>query len=539
MLDTNSGRLVAQLKLQNMCAHPVSAVKVLLTMFEANGTERGTTEYQYLDLNVRQYQEFGQKTAIYLEGTLARSYSVCITEVVYADGKVWKSSSNENIQIPAGTELSNYFDDSDLAEQYRMETNARVNYLPEQISDLWRCTCGAVNCIADKKCHACGAEFDVLRSNLDKDILRSKLAERKAKEVEQKKKDRKRCMIGLAVIAVIAAILAGVWVAVNVIAPKMKYDAAVEQLESGSYAEAMAGFESLGDYKDSGEKRSEAERGLADQYYDSGDYKTAIQCYENIGTDDAKEQIKACNYQMMLEAIEQKNWADAEDYYSKANDYGDTTDYYDTIQTGKAKALVEQEKYEEAYSILGKYIDDDELKDEIVPLYNKCLYQIALGDYEAKSYESAVNSFEELLEDETFGAEAKEHLYLCAKAMYENGNKDVAFKCFEKISTYKDAQKYLPTKAPTKQERWSTVTQKNLQGTWVWQNVEAVSVWGNQANNYYLDSEDVFCEGALIITDRSAQDLCPAVSFGGFTIYISYVTSTYFVDSYSGKWYKQ
>lgn len=469
LLDTNNGRLIAQLKLQNICSQPVSAVKVLLTMFEANGIESGTVEYQYLDLNVSQYQEFGQKTAIYLAGTTARSYVVCITEVVYADGKVWKTSANKNIQIPAATELRSFFNDDDLTEQYRAETHTVGSYLPEQISDLWRCTCGAVNCTEDKKCHACGAEFDLLRSNLNKDILCPKLVEHKAKVAEKKKVNRKRCLIGAAVVAVIAVISACAWITTNVVMPKMKYDTAVEQLENGSYEDAMAAFESLGDYKDSDAKRSEAERGLADQCYASGDYELAIQRYEAIGTDDAKEQIKACYYQMMLAAIDEKNWTDAENYYAKADDYSDSAQFYDTIQTEKAKALVEEEKYEEAYAIFENYIDNEKYKDEILPLYNKCLYQIAMGEYEEKSYKSAAEKFESLLNDEILGTDAKEQFYLCAKAMYESNDKDNAIELFKKISDYKEASNYIPiqTASPnTATKSKANLTVANLQGTW-------------------------------------------------------------------------
>lgn len=468
LLDTRSGRVIVQLKLQNVSIQPVSAVKVLLTMFEANGTESETTEYQYLDLNVSQYQEFGQKTAIYLDGTTARSYAVCITEVVYADGKVWKSSANGSIQIPATTELRSFFNDDDLTEQYRAETHTAGSYLPEQISDLWRCTCGAVNCTEDKKCHSCGAEFDLLRSNLNKDVLCSKLAEHKAKVAEKKEVNKKRCLVGVAAIAVVAAISACVWITTNVIIPKMKYDAAVEQLENGSYEDAVTAFENLGDYKDSNAKLSEAERGLADQCYASGDYETAIQRYKAIGTDDAKEQIKACYYQMMLAAIEGKNWTDAEDYYAKADNYSDTAQFYDTIQMEKAKALVEEEKYEESYAILENYIDNEKYKDEILPLYNKCLYQIAMDEYEEKSFESAAEKFESLLTDATFGADAKEQIYLCAKAMYKNNDKDNAIKLFEGIKDYKDSTSFIPTKTDSilaDNNQTSEVLSK-LQGTW-------------------------------------------------------------------------
>ncbi|MBQ3380048.1 MAG: hypothetical protein IJG50_09360 [Clostridia bacterium] len=77
-------------------------------------------------------------------------------------------------------------------------------------------------------------------------------AEKAAKAAKTKK-----TAIIIAVIAVVAAIV--VFLLINVIIPQNKYNKAMEQYEAGEYVAAMAGFEELGNYKDSVEKKVSAE----------------------------------------------------------------------------------------------------------------------------------------------------------------------------------------------------------------------------------------------------------------------------------------
>lgn len=478
--DTNTGKLIVQIKVKNISVKPVSAVKVALTTYEANGSALPEmTEHQFLDLNVERDQDFGQKTPIYLNGETARSYKVAVTEVVFAYGAVWKADPVEVIELPAAENLHAYFSDNDLVEEYQIENETTSIYVPVKMADLWRCTCGAINRASEHDCHACGLPLDVQLLRLHSETLSERMKVRKAEEAaelaaQQEAETARRAAIKkrtfrIAIATVlVCAIIGGIFTYTNVIAPKVKYNRAVESLESGKYAEALAVFESLGDYEDSSARIPEAQMGIADAAYEAGDYTTAIETYQLVGTSEAQTQIKACNYQMMLKAIAAENWNEASELYSKARPYENTEDYHDQIQLGKASQFVAEEAYDDALKILETYTDNEEFQAEILPLYHTCLYHIGVAYYENKEYVNAANTLEKLLDNETYSADATEYYYLSAKALYEE-DKDDAVKYFEKISFYKDVNDYLPkvtTKVSSNSSSTDSEILKKLQGKW-------------------------------------------------------------------------
>ncbi len=515
LMDSDTNRLIVQLKLKNISAKTVSAAKVLITAFEANGvTIEKACEYQYLDLKVLRDQEFGHKTAIRLEYSAARSYSAAVTEVVFADGEVWKATSQELVNIPVQQDIRTYFSgNDDLAEQYKIENGKRSDYAPISLADLWFCTCGAINHDDENSCHDCGLTYDTLLLNLDKDHLRQQVAERKEKEaaeqearqaaeVAKRTANKKRTLRIAGIGVLICAAVAGVMVYTNIIAPKMKYNGALEALENGAYAEALAAFEDLGDYEDCVDRKVAAYLGLASDSFESGDYETAIEYYTLADTDDVKEQLKSCNYQMMLAAVEVKDWPTAEEQYKLTQGYQDADDYLDLIYIGLAEdliadgeyvtalenlekcsdrvidqlgqqylgiavGLVEEGDYENALVALGRCQEDAE---DVIALKDSCNYNLGVAAYEAGDYINTAKILVNFLEHETYGSDAKEYYYLSAKELYESGDKELAVKQFENIRDYRDATDYLPKKTST-----TTIMQdpdlqrvfQQLQGKWI------------------------------------------------------------------------
>lgn len=73
------------------------------------------------------------------------------------------------------------------------------------------------------------------------------------------------------------------------------YKKAMSLYETGEYAEAMATFEALGDYKDSVQKIDECKYGAAVALMDSGNYEEAIAAFEAMGEyKDCPQKIEAC-----------------------------------------------------------------------------------------------------------------------------------------------------------------------------------------------------------------------------------------------------
>lgn len=93
--DTQTGAVLAQIKLRNVQEKLIRAVKV--TVFPNDTAGRplgGGITQQYLDLSVPVDTDFGQKTPVPLPDSSARSFGLAVTEVVFAGGEVW-SGPNE------------------------------------------------------------------------------------------------------------------------------------------------------------------------------------------------------------------------------------------------------------------------------------------------------------------------------------------------------------------------------------------------------------------------------------------------------------
>ena len=78
----------------------------------------------------------------------------------------------------------------------------------------------------------------------------------------------------------------------KIIIPTKQYNAAMEQFTGGDYEGAIIAFESLGDFKDSTEKRMEAKYAAAEAKYAAGDYAGAIIAFESLG--DFKDSTEKC-----------------------------------------------------------------------------------------------------------------------------------------------------------------------------------------------------------------------------------------------------
>ena len=73
------------------------------------------------------------------------------------------------------------------------------------------------------------------------------------------------------------------------------YKKAMSLYETGEYAEAMAAFEALGDYKDSVQKIDECKYGAAVALMEAGSYEEAIAAFEAMGEyKDCVQKIKDC-----------------------------------------------------------------------------------------------------------------------------------------------------------------------------------------------------------------------------------------------------
>ena len=363
--DTQTGKVLAQLKFKSISPKTIKAVTVSLLPLDTANQPLGEKEtHQILDLAANRDAEFGQKTPLYFSNNTTRAYQVIVEEVVFSDNTVWKSDGAPLSDLPVQETAQALLSDAELVKQYKLEYGERADYAADTFSDLWRCNCGAVNYGNEANCHACGAAKEIALSfDLErlKGACQSRLEEERkeaAQELTQRKiRQKKRTIIG--VICCVLAVAA--YFVVTVAIPKIelhaelnkavsflnsndyssaenildeldaeesldaaKYKQAVSFFEDGKYIQAIALFERTHDYGDSADYLNNSAPLAAELYYQQGDYLSCVNLCDSKQV--YPEAYYAACYYRAVDFREQKNYTGAIRYFEKAGDYLDAED---------------------------------------------------------------------------------------------------------------------------------------------------------------------------------------------------------------------
>lgn len=180
--DTQTGRILGQLKLQSISDQSIKAATVALIPLDTVGNPLGEpVSYQYLDLKVTRDAYWGSQDPIRFSDPSTRAYTASVKEVIFSDNSIWTAPNSAWKALPAKTTLETQLDDFELASQYRMHFGMDCQYGYQTAEDLWYCPCGAINHQGESVCHACQKDRNEL-AGVDWDLLRKEAAERVAQK---------------------------------------------------------------------------------------------------------------------------------------------------------------------------------------------------------------------------------------------------------------------------------------------------------------------------------------------------------------------
>lgn len=180
--DTQTGRILGQLKLQSISDQSIKAATVALIPLDTVGNPLGEpVSYQYLDLKVTRDAYWGSQDPIRFSDPSTRAYTASVKEVIFSDNSIWTAPNSAWKALPAKTTLETQLDDFELATQYRMHFGMDCQYGYQTAEDLWYCPCGAINHQGESVCHACQKDRNEL-AGVDWDLLRKEAAERVAQK---------------------------------------------------------------------------------------------------------------------------------------------------------------------------------------------------------------------------------------------------------------------------------------------------------------------------------------------------------------------
>ncbi len=305
--DNQNNNIFIQCKFENTLSKPIKALYVHINCFDVtNNPLPDVDSFSYLDIEVKQYQTFGDRTPIVLPDKETRNVSIIPTKIVFVDGSTWENKSFKPFELfhIDNTPISEL---GELAEEYRRELHGiclqsdKHKYLPAHKDGYTICGCGKILVDAERTCPACGVDLEKLFALHDVDKLQEALEQYKQEQAEREEQARqaeeerqkqieaqkqkaikigkKAGIIGGSIVALIAVCA----LVVQVIIPNVRYSMANNAVSAGNYEEAISTFEDLTDFKDSQEKIKEAQYAWAESKLANGDAEGAIELFEQLG----------------------------------------------------------------------------------------------------------------------------------------------------------------------------------------------------------------------------------------------------------------
>ena len=229
--DTETGKMIAQLKLQNISGKSISYVKLAVTPLDSVKAPIGDPiVFEYLDLSVADKDEFGAKKPLHLPNPSTRSFRVGVSLVGYADGTVWNSDNTDWQSAAEDSDAANivmaedtYKKAAALAKSEKKEDLEEAQALFESISQVKDVSIEINNC----------------RERINELSLKA----------EQKKKTKKKVTLISAIVGGAVALLLIAYLIISMLIPWMSFTkagklAAQEEFDAAmeKYAEISNSF---------------------------------------------------------------------------------------------------------------------------------------------------------------------------------------------------------------------------------------------------------------------------------------------------------
>lgn len=130
--DTETGKVLAQLKIQNIQNNTIKAATVKIVPLDTVGKPLGNeVEHLYLDLNAARDMDFGKKVPLLLPDPATRSFSVSIASVstscINGERKLdYFCTITDNVTLPDDTTANTRFSGSVDAASYTSNTTIQI-----------------------------------------------------------------------------------------------------------------------------------------------------------------------------------------------------------------------------------------------------------------------------------------------------------------------------------------------------------------------------------------------------------------------------
>ena len=194
--DNQNNNIFIQCKFENTLSKSIKALYVHINCFDvANNPLPDVDSFSYLDIEVKQYQTFGDRTPIVLPDKETRNVSIIPTKIVFVDGSTWENNSFKPFEL-FHIDNAPISELGELAEEYKRELHGiclqsdKHKYLPANKDGYTICGCGKILVDAEKTCPACGVNLEKLFALHDVDKLQAGLEQYQKEQAEREEQAR-------------------------------------------------------------------------------------------------------------------------------------------------------------------------------------------------------------------------------------------------------------------------------------------------------------------------------------------------------------
>lgn len=197
LFDKIKNQKLLQLKFQNIKNAIINSVTISIELYDNDKKLLDTLSYTYENIEIKRDDDFGEQTPIYLQESEAELFIVQINSVKFYDidkdsNDIWKNNINVTYEITQDEIIDEF--DSELIKMFREEEEVYSfdKYVFKEYTDMWSCTCGALNFNDEDQCHFCEKNKRWIKEHQNKEYLISKIQEKERLKEEELKKEQER-----------------------------------------------------------------------------------------------------------------------------------------------------------------------------------------------------------------------------------------------------------------------------------------------------------------------------------------------------------
>lgn len=477
------------LTLFNTGEKPVTSVEVLLSFLDVpQGEEQARLLYRIHDLSLPQ----GTGIAVSIptqDQEEWRHVAVTVEKVWFEDASVWRRGNSVVL-----TYESNALTPGRALDGLRLMAGADAVGYPSQQDGLWVCVCGRANGDDQPQCVRCQRERVTIFTQLDEATVSAQVAKIE-EEVAQKNKialeeasriqlereaayeaamkRRKRLLLLLCAVTALALVA---YLAIFQLIPYLRYQSAVQAIESGDTAAALATLQDMPGYGDSQALMQQIRYNdavAALETADADQLKALEETFLQMGDyEDARDMAREAAYLRGKLLLSQGDVAAARSLFVLLGNYKDSADQEKACDYADALALLESGdviQARTAFSALGTYQDSENMVKETyyreaqtaleagdpltaLPLLEQIkgykdadtlikASHYAIGEYQLSVGEvmEAVDAFKLAGDYEDAETRWKAALYSAAEDLEANGNVLGAAALYQQTEGYEDA----------------------------------------------------------------------------------------------------